>query len=129
MNEIEVDLNGPMFSGIARNAAVDMFLREAADDVASQLYADVMTNLNASIRNPTPYYETQVAVERNSAGGGKVHDRDIVYGPWLEGTSERNRTTSFKGYRSFGRASDAIQAKVPALVQSALTRAIARLGG
>lgn len=30
---------------------------------------------------------------------GIVTDGGIVYGPWLEGTGSRNRTTRFKGYR------------------------------
>lgn len=32
---------------------------------------------------------------------GKIHDSGVVYGPWLEGTSSRNKTTRFKGYSSF----------------------------
>lgn len=130
MPDVEVDLNGPLFSALQRNAAVDMFLSEAAEDVTSQLYANVMTNLNDSIREPTPYYETQVTVERNGDGGGRVHDGDVVYGPWLEGTGSRNRPRpGFPGYRSFARAYEEVRGQVPRLVQAALTRAIRRLGG
>jgi hypothetical protein len=32
---------------------------------------------------------------------GKIHDSGVVYGPWLEGTSSRNKTTRFRGYSSF----------------------------
>ncbi len=130
MVEVDVSLDGPLFRDIQRNAAVDAFLREAARDVTSQLYSEVMGNLNASIREPTPYYETQITVTRNGDGGGRVHDRDIVYGPWLEGTGSRNRPRpGFPGYASFRRAYQQVKPQVPRLVQAALRRAIARLGG
>jgi hypothetical protein len=130
MPDVEVDLDGPLFSSLQRNAAVDAFIAEAAEDVTNQLYANVMTNLNESIQQPTPYYETQIDIDRNGDGGGRVHDNDIVYGPWLEGTSARNRARpGFPGYRSFGRAYDEVKGQVPRIVQAALQRAIRRLGG
>jgi hypothetical protein len=86
-----------------------------------------MGNLDASIREPTPYYETQITVDRNAAGGGIVHDRDIVYGPWLE--TGAGRVTRFHGYRSFGRAQDGIAAKIRRLLQAAVGRMVRRLGG
>jgi hypothetical protein len=127
MSRVEIDVSGPLFDGRAA-AAVAAFAEDAAREVQAQAYSEVMTNLNQSIREPTPYYETQIAMSRD-AGDYRVHDRGVIYGPWLEGTSSRNRTTRFRGYASFRRAAQSIQAKVPQLVQAALARAIQRMGG
>jgi hypothetical protein len=126
--DLDVEQFGPFF-GPQRSAAVDDLIREAVDVVSAQNYAEVMTNLNQSIKHPTPYYETQITRERITPDLYRVHDRDVVYGPWLEGTSERNQTTRFKGYASFRRAAATLQAKVPDLVQYALRRCVARLNG
>lgn len=123
-----MDLSGPIFNAAATDAALDDFLRDAKFDVAAQALAEVATNLDRSIRQPTPYYETQIAADWQGSDR-VVHDRGIVYGPWLEGTGSRNRTTRFKGYASFRRATEAVRERVPALVSRALDRALTRLGG
>jgi hypothetical protein len=48
-------------------------------------------------REPTGNYASHLTVTRESVGT-LIHDNDIIYGSWLEGTSSRNRTTRFKGY-------------------------------
>jgi hypothetical protein len=130
MPRIEIDATtlGPLFD--ARGpAAVRQFIREAMDDVSAQARSEVMQILNQRIRNPTPYYETQIMREKVTDDLFTVHDRDVIYGPWLEGTSERNRTTRFKGYAAFRKGMQAVQAKVPQLTAATLQRCIARLGG
>src|SRR5688572_30770062 len=67
--------------------------------------------------------------ERITADLYRVHDRDIVYGPWLEGTSERNRTTRFRGYAAFRKGMQRVNARLDALTSYALRRCIERLGG
>ena len=121
-----VTVSGPIFDGRAI-AAVDAFVEDAKRDVAAQGYSEWMTNLNRSIRHPTPYYETQVTVTQRGADQ-VVHDRGIVYGPWLEGTSSRNRTTRFPGYHSAARATVALEAKKQAIVENTLRRHIGKMG-
>lgn len=129
MPDIEISATGPLFRAAERAGITREFVREAVDDITAQAYADVMGNLNASIRHPTPYYETQVTNERVSEDSRRVHDRGVIYGPWLEGTGSRNRTTRFRGYASFRRARQSVQARVPELVSAALARCVDRLGG
>lgn len=124
---VEVDVSGPIFDGRAQHAITD-FLGEAQYEVAAQGYAEVMTTLNASIKHPTPYYETQVTQQRFSPTLIKVHDRDVIYGPWLEGVSPRNRSTRFKGYHSFRRAYLTLTTKAPAIIQHTLDRYLRRMG-
>lgn len=58
---------------------------------------------------------------------GIIHDGGVVYGPWLEGTSGRNQTTRFKGYRSFRQTAQYMQGLVPALSQKWAHRAVEAL--
>jgi len=121
---VDVRVSGPVFDGRA-DAAVRDFCDEAERDIAAQAYSEVMTNLNQSIKNPTPNYEMQITVTK-TASGRVVHDRGVVYGPWLE--TGAGRRTRFRGYHSFARARAAIETKAPAIVQSALRRALGRIG-
>jgi len=56
------------------------------------------------IRNPVPhnagYYQRQIHSEAR-VNEHIVTDDGVVYGPWLEGESERNKTTRFRGYHTF----------------------------
>lgn len=124
--DIDVSASGPWFDGRAR-AEIDQMIREAEYAVAAQTYSEVMQNLNASIKHPTPYYETQITNERLTVGR-RVHDRGIAYGPWLEGTDPRNRTTRFPGYHSFRRAWEKMNAgRARELVEQVVARYTERM--
>jgi hypothetical protein len=122
---IDIDTSGPVFDGRAAAAARDM-----ADAikwvVGTKALAQVQQNLDTSLRNPTPYYETQVTVDRR-ADDVVVHDRGIIYGPWLEGVGSRNRTTRFKGYFSFRRARQEIEGRVPQIIARTVARHVRRM--
>lgn len=122
---VSVKLTGPLLTGHDLTV-IRSFLLEAEDEVAQQASSYVHQYLNTSIRHPTPYYETQITTQR-LAGDAVVHDRGIVYGPWLEGTGSRNATTSFKGYHSFKRAAASTQKDVARLVLAVMRRYIGRM--
>jgi hypothetical protein len=122
---VTVVMSGTLFTGAAEHI-VDLILDDAAHEIAQQGYSDVMTNLNRSIRNPTPYYETQVVVD-GAPDGYVVHDRGIIYGPWLEGVSTRNQQTRFKGYASFRRGFQKLTGEVPKLLDHVIGRHIGKL--
>lgn len=118
MSSVEVNTSGPLFDGRAAQAVTE-FTEEVKEDVASQGLANVMTNLNSSIRHPTPYYETQITKSRHG-DAIVVNDRGIVYGPWLEGVGSRNKTTRFKGYFSFRRGAQSLRKQVKGLADRLL---------
>ena len=125
MNEIEIKLSGPFVTGKAGPAIAQMN-DEIAEEVGRAAYAEVHTNLNASIKHPTPYYETQI--ELVTVGRDRrVDDRGVIYGGWLEGTSSRNQSTKFKGYASFRRATQKVTRDVQRIAAPAVRRLIARL--
>jgi hypothetical protein len=123
---ISVDVTGPMFDGHAKRAAHD-YLDKALMDIGQQGMADVHLMLDQSIRNPTPYYETQITVER-AGSDVVVHDRGVVYGPWLEGVGSRNYpATRFAGYHSFRRAFQQLDRKAEQIATHALPSFLARM--
>ena len=123
---ITVDISGPVFDGRAEQAARD-FLDQALMDVGQQGMADVHLLLDQSIRDPTPYYETQITVER-AGSDVVVHDRGVVYGPWLEGVGSRNYpVTSFAGYHSFRRAFQQLDRKAQQIAEHALPPFLTRM--
>jgi hypothetical protein len=119
-------MSGPFFSGLTQ-IEVEAFLHFAVHEVASQALADWHQNLNQSLQHPTPYYETQIMVQPMSTLQEVVHDRGIIYGPWLEGVSRRNQATRFKGYASLRRAFQSVQGKVNALAGAALARFVGKM--
>jgi hypothetical protein len=96
--------------------------------VAWQGHAEARQIMDASFRRPTPYYEVQVTVEPRGEEM-VVHDRGIVYGPWLEGVSRRNQVSRFKGYHSFRRATQALRPRAVQLARHALPPFLRRMNG
>lgn len=127
MIDVTVTRTGPLFNPAVTNAATEAMAREIKFEIAAQLLADWQMRLNQSIKHPTPYYETQVTMTE-VPDGWLVHDRDIVYGPWLE-TGKSNRRTRFRGYTALRRSRQGITPKIPRLTRAALRRCVARLGG
>lgn len=126
MASITVNLKGPIFDGRAAHE-VRAFLDAATDDIGQQGYSNVMHNLEGSIRHPTPYYETQITVQRAGAAV-IVHDRGIIYGPWLEGVGSRNSpVTIFPGYHSFRRATATLRGQALGLAERRLSEFIRRM--
>lgn len=125
--EINVTLKGPLFDGRA-DAEMGMLLQECLDRVAAHAIEGVQRNLNESIKNPTPYYETQVMIS-NGTYDRSVNDRGVIYGPWLEGTSHRNAATRFKGYFSFRRAADETRVRTNALISGVVAQHVRKMGG
>ena len=53
----------------------------------------------------------------------------VTWGPWLEGTSERNTSTRFKGYHLFRKTRQELQRRAPEIGQRELDKIMPRLGG
>lgn len=124
--EIAVTAGGPLFDGRGPQVVHDM-LEEARQEIGDQGREDVREILRRDVRNATPRYENQIATEER-AGTTVVHDGGSVYGPWLEGTSGRNRSTRFKGYAAFRRTVQALQGKAKEITEVAVRRHLGRLG-
>lgn len=126
MEPITIKVSGPIFDGRAQQAAHEL-TQAIVDRVAGYALEQVQHNLDGSIKNPTPYYETQI----NVAGymtDRVVNDRGVIYGNWLERGSSR-RVTRFKGYASFRRAAQSTRARVQRLADGVVRHYVSRMGG
>jgi hypothetical protein len=97
----DVTYSGPLFDGRA-DRAVDVACGRINNVVADRGRDLVHIELGRVLRNPTGYYRSRVTTKRRGAYTD-VTDQGVIYGNWLEGTGERNRTTRFKGYTTFRR--------------------------
>ena len=104
-------------------AAADAMSRAMA--VKAQGY--VRDDLKGKARTWTGNAARHVQVARTSSSRYEVTDSGLVYWPWLNGTARRNRTSRFKGYKSFSAAALRLAREAPALLRAPVQTLIARL--
>jgi hypothetical protein len=122
---VEKDDRGPLFDGRADKAVHD-YVQDWERSVARRARDRWVSLLKSTIRNPTPHYWNQI--DAIPAGGGwKVWDRMVVYGPWLEGTGSRNRTSRFKGYWNFRKMSTEMNLTAQAIGEQRLALYLPRM--
>lgn len=124
--DVDVKVSGPVFDGRA-DAALKDYERQVSQEVAEDAERRVSANLSTSIRHPTGYYESHVRTKMITELNHVVTDGGVIYGPWLEGTGSRNKTTRFKGYASFRRALIETQATAGDTAERILPRYISRM--
>lgn len=111
---------GPMFNGKTA-AALHTYSDQVGYKVATYAEDQIQARLGQVLQHPTGYYQSKVTVER-AGSGYRVTDQGVIYGPWLEGTSSRNQTTSFKGYQTFRRTKAIVDQKAPGIAAELLGR-------
>lgn len=94
--KVSVDINSPALDGRSTKIMRD-FADELEQEVAQFARDRLLTELDLVLKHPTGYYESQIRLHQESTLQ-VVDDSGVVYGPWLAGTSDRNRETRFKGY-------------------------------
>jgi len=122
----DVTYSGEYFNDAEYDTAMHLFVEESQKDIADAGVETVHGLLQSSIQHPTGYYESHIQSVRYG-GAQQVDDDNVIYGSWLEGVSNRNDETRFKGYFSFRRATQTLQAQAEVLVQPALERLVGRL--
>jgi hypothetical protein len=125
---VKVHYSGPIFSQAKIASAMKKIDDEAEQELADAVYDEVHSNLKRSLKHPTGHYQSRITKERAGAGW-KVHDGGVIYRCWLEGVGRRNQTTRFKGYASFRRAKQAVEARAHSIGDRAVKRHIGKLGG
>lgn len=119
-------VRGPLLTG-ASGPIVEEYRRRMTAAVADAGDARVEILHRAFFREPTPiYWEKVVAKPREDYH--VVTDGGVVYGPWLEGTGSRNRTTRFKGYWSFRTTTQSLRANAHVIVAPIVRDLVRELG-
>ena len=125
MIDVRVTKKGPLFDGRAR-AAVNAFLDDAKTTVAEEGLNMVQARLGAVLKHPTGAYQSGIHTDRQR-NDRVVRDYGGVKGPWLEGTSRRNQTTRFKGYRTFRQTAQQLRERAHGIAQRRLAPYLARM--
>ena len=94
-----VTFKGPVFDGTAE-WMLTQGIEDGRQEVAEQMFRAVHAN-TGRFRNPTGRYQGLLAIRPMGAFLTKIEPGMLPYVRWLEGTSRRNDTTRFKGYRVF----------------------------
>jgi hypothetical protein len=124
---VDINKSGPLFDGRAADET-RRFEEESQELVAQESLKEVHRRLGQVLKHPTGYYQSRVVADR-SASTTAVTDGNVVYGPWLEGTSSRNQSTKFKGYQTFRKVRQDIEQRVTDIVKPALDKLTGRLNG
>ena len=122
MVHVDIETHGPIFVPGLPEAVIHRGVRHAEGEIAEEGAQMVRTNLTSVLRHPTGYYRSHVRAE-----GSVVQDGGVIYGPWLEGTGSRNRTTRFKGYWTFRRTTQQLQAASGRIAERELAPYVRRL--
>lgn len=112
---VEVKKTGPMFDGCAKSI-IDRSVRDMQHHLAEVGADMVRGELERVLRKETPYYRLQITTTEYPSRT-VVNDGGVVYGPWLEGTGSRNKTTRFKGYATFRRTTALLSARAQSILQ------------
>lgn len=119
---IDFRARGPLFNGRA-NAAMNRAREDMDRDIANAMRDHIRKEVIIVPKNPTGRYRRHIkAVKMGRAW--EVTDSGIIYGRWLEGTSDRNRTSRFKGYAFFRRATQRFRGAAGAIAQRVVARHI-----
>src|SRR5690242_6315967 len=107
--EVKVTYSGPIFDGRAK-VMLDRAARDWEHHLGSVGADYVRAELDRVLRKQTPYYRLQIT-STEYPGRTVVNDGGVIYGPRLEGTGSRNKTTRFKGYSTFRRMAQKLNAE------------------
>lgn len=102
--------SGAIFDAGATNRVMFRMSNEIEQEVAREGYRDIQIHLGQVLKHPTGYYQSSIKV-KHIGDDVEVDGDDVIYGPWLEGVGSKNQTTRFKGYFTFRKVAQALEAK------------------
>jgi hypothetical protein len=133
---VEVRAEGPIFDNLATEAG-HKFVRDATRKLADtgadwiRIAAMSMDISGRAGRGPHPHAHEAVLVYERDWGayifGGMV--KGAVWWPWLEGVTERNQTTRFKGYHTFRKTAAQLNEHAIEIIQPEIGAYVSEMGG
>jgi hypothetical protein len=125
----DVDVRGPLFDG-RDGPIMRRFFKDAKKIVADKGVIYVRERLGRRAKDPTGAFSAAVQVHDYAKGRTiQAAYPQVLYGPWLEGTSTRNGSTRFKGYKMFRLSRLQLRREVSGLIQDRYDAAVAELNG
>ena len=129
--EVSADISGPI-TGDAAQVIIHDWMDQVKDDVAEEGVRQLRTWVMDKTGRATGAYQDHLATRHTIT----YHDTVIyddwptaVYSPWLEGFSERNRSTRFRGYHLWRITKRRLQSRAGEFAQARKQELIDRLNG
>ncbi len=125
----EVTVGGPLFEGDNVGQVLDGWATEVRHDLGEVALDWVRTLANQAIKQHTTglYIASQSHDGEGFVSYGGM--ARVIYGPWLEGNSSRNKTSRFKGYRIYRKAKRRVRNAVPDVAAELMAKHIGKLQG
>jgi len=122
------EFRGPFFT-TDPTRIVQTHLEQMRLVVADTAEVGVRTHLSQHQRVQTGFNVGHVKNSNISADVTQVKNTNAVYGPWIEGTGSRNKTTRFKGYRTFRIIGQEMRQRTPSLIAPHVKHMVSELNG
>ena len=125
--KVVVGAQGPLADGSAPgivHAWSDEVKRDIAQEGVNRLHGFAMNKSGRA----TGHYQSEIQTSSLAYNDIRIHD-PVVYGPWLEGSSNRNSSTRFKGYKLWRKTAQALEEDAGKIAQQRMPELVQRLGG
>jgi hypothetical protein len=103
-----------------------------SDEVKKDIAAEGVNRLRSFAMNKsgrgTGHYQSEIQTSNLAYNDIRISD-PVVYGPWLQGSSSRNQSTRFKGYRLWTKTAQLLQDDAVKIAEKRMPELINRLGG
>jgi hypothetical protein len=135
--DVTMDMTGPIFKAGGPNldreinGAVKELVQMGEERLAQTLRPRpspgvYLTISEAGKNASTGHYRRSISTTFKNLGA-IISDGGVVYGPWLEGISSRNKTSRFPGYASFRRTGQWLEAKAEDVFGAYIQRFVRRM--
>ena len=132
MPTTKVVLSGPLFTGEAA-AAAKAYTDDINHELAEIARDWIKLDTGRMTKSGSDTGAASDAVKLSGGNGAWTISGGISKGkyawPWLEGTSKRNQSTGFKGYKTFSRTRARIRKQALPYAQQRLEQYLAQMGG
>jgi hypothetical protein len=125
--ELGLTASGPIADGLAEGMIRD-WIGEVTEDIAQEGVNRLQHWVMDKTGRGTGHYQAEIVISDLFYGDKLIHD-PVVYGPWLEGTSERNRSTRFKGYHLWRETKRTLNDDAASIAEKRLPELEAKLNG
>lgn len=125
--KVTVGALGPLADGSAPqivHAWADEVKKDIAQEGVNRLKSFPMDKTGRA----TGHYQSEIRTSNLSFNDIRIDD-PVVYGPWLQGSSSRNQSTRFKGYRLWTKTAQLLQDDAAQIAEKRMPELIQKLGG
>lgn len=125
---VTVSTHGVLFNEGQAEQIVKRWLDDTKDTVAKTGHDLLLARFAKVFKRSRGHYASTIHIVVTEKYQDRlITDGFVIYGTWLEGTATRNRSTKFKGYKSFRRVRLQLRKMLKSVAQDKLDAALMEL--